>query len=89
MLRLHEDLVKSVLLQDKTYRELTLEIHRSKNKHFQGRIQELKTKHAAGRARPAEVEFIELVDRWRSRVFYLTSNHLEVCFKKSPSLNNK
>jgi hypothetical protein len=89
MLRLHEDLVKSVLLQDRTYRELTLEIHRSKNKHFQGRIKELKRNHAAGRARPAEVEFIELVDRWRSRVFYLTSNHLEVCFKKSPSLNNK
>jgi len=89
MLRLHEDLVKSVLLQDKTYRELTLEIHRSKNKHFQGRIKELKRNHAAGRARPAEVEFIELVDRWRSHVFYLISKHLEVCLQMSPSLNNK
>ena len=89
MLRLHEDLVKSVLLQDKTYRELTLEIHRSKNKHFQGRINDLKRKHDSGRARPAEVEFIELVDRWRSHVFYLISKHLEVCLQKSPSLNNK
>ena len=89
MLRLHEDLVKSVLLQDKTYRELTLDIHRSVNKHFHGRIKYLRRIHAAGRARPAEVAYVELIDRWENHVYCVVSKHLEVCFKKSPSLNNK
>ena len=89
MLRLHEDLVKSVLLQDQTWVEMTLEINSSKNKGFHGRVKELRKLHVQGRAKPAEVAYVDLMDRWVTHVFHLVSKHLEVCFKKSPSLNNK
>ena len=89
MLRLHEDLVKSALLQDQTWVEMTLEINSSKYKGFHGRVKELRKLHIQGRAKPAEVAYVKLVDRWVTHVFHLVSKHLEICFQKSPSLNNK
>ena len=85
----NKEFVKHVLLKDREYVELTLEITKEKNKGFHGKYEQIKKDYQLGRARPDQVAYIELIDRWVTRLLKVTAEHFDVCFKKSPSLNNK